>query len=204
MNKLAQTFLKTLFVISCFGGSAFAQTAGTWGNLRLGTASTNIPTTITHGSQLTTSMVGPAALGVPISQLRKTPVNGKRIGTWPTDGLPSWIPNAPYVYNNDPSNHGGIVPSGGMTIDGFAIPGGTWVAQFNDFGNDSIIINGNNDGKSPNLPGIVFRGCRWRGASTAPGYLAVYNNSNTNVWIFYSDAGGLGPQTASITKFHSN
>lgn len=37
MNKSAQTFLKTLFVISCFGGSAFAQTIGTPGVLRLET-----------------------------------------------------------------------------------------------------------------------------------------------------------------------
>ena len=49
-------------------------------------------------------------------------------------------------YNNDPNNHGGIVPAGGATIDGFTVPAGTWVAQFNDFGNDSILINGNNQG----------------------------------------------------------
>jgi hypothetical protein len=80
-----------------------------------------------------------------------------------------------------------------MLIDGFSIPAGTRVAQFNDFGNDSILVAGNNNGTSPTLPGVVFRPCRWRGAITAPGFLNVYANSNTKIWMLYSDAGGLGP-----------
>lgn len=192
MSKSVLVFLKMLFAIYCLGNIAFAATLAPPSNLRLATAKGNFDTTITHGSQLTTSMVGPGGLGVSISQLRKTSANGQRISTWPTDGLPSWIPNAPYIYNNDPSNHGGIVPAGGMTIDGFAVPGGTWVAQFDDFGNEPIIIAGNNNGSTPDLPGIVFRGCRWRGAITAPGYLNLYSGSNIAVFVLYSDAGGLG------------
>lgn len=141
------------------------------------------------------AMVGPAALGVSTSQLRKTAVNGARVGSWPTDFHPwssgGWIPNAPYIYNNDPNNHGGYVPAGGMVIDGFNIPAGVWVSQFNDF-DGSMIINGNSNGQSPDFPGIVYRGCRWRGPNTAPGYLNIYQNSNTNVWVLFSDAGGLG------------
>jgi hypothetical protein len=79
-----------------------------------------------------------------------------------------------------------------MTIDGFAVPGGTWVAQFNDFGDQAIIVAGSNGGRSSNLPGIVFRGSRWRGKSTAPGFLNIYQGSNTNVWVLYCEAGGLG------------
>ena len=156
--------------------------------------------TIAHGSDLTRDMVGPAGLGVSIEQLRPTAVDDERISTWPTDGLPSWIPNAPYVYDDDPANHGGIVPDGGMTIDGFQVPGGTWVVQFDDFGSDSIIVSGDNDGTSPALPGVVFRGCRWRGAVTAPGFLNVYANSHTAVWILFSDAGGLGAEDGDYNE----
>lgn len=154
--------------------------------------------TIAHGEQLSLSDVGPAGLGV--TELEKTAVNDERISTWPTDGLPSWIPDAPYVYDDNPQNHGGVVPAGGMDIDGFQIPGGSWVVQFRDFGSDSIIVSGNNDGTSPDLPGVVFRGCRWRGAITAPGFLNVYANSNTKIWILYSDAGGLGASDADYNE----
>jgi hypothetical protein len=141
-------------------------------------------------------MVGPAALGVPISSLQSVSVNGDRVGSWPTDAHPwdagGWIPNAPYVYNDDPTNHGGYVPAGGMTIDGFLIPAGVWVAQFDNFGNQSMIVDGNNNGASAAFPGIVFRGDSWRGTDTAPGFGNIYANSNTHIWILYSDAGGLG------------
>ena len=139
---------------------------------------------ISHGAQLTRSMVGPKGLGVEHGQLRKTSVAGQRIGIG--SPLPSWIPNTAYAYNNDPANRGGIVSPEGMMIDGFKIPGGTWVAQFNDF-DDQIIING----AAPS-PGIVFRGCRWRGAWAAPGPLNLYAKSKTSVWLLYNEAGGLG------------
>lgn len=164
----------------------------------------HVPTTIAHGSELTHAMVGPAALGVALNQLRPTHLNGSRLGSWPTDDHPwdagGWIPNAPYVYNNDPNNHGGFVPAGGMTIDGFFVPAGTWVAQFDDFGSDSVIVNGDSNGATAPFPGIVFRGCRWRGPITAPGYINIYQNSNTRVWILYSDAGGLGASTSETNE----
>ncbi|HEY5956038.1 MAG TPA: hypothetical protein VIV60_05770 [Polyangiaceae bacterium] len=155
-------------------------------------AGSAVVSTIRHGAELTQGMVGPVGLGVATDQLRKTAVGDERISTWSTDGIPSWIPNSTYIYSNDPTNHGGVVEAGGMTIDGFAIPGGAWVAQFDDFGNESIIISGDNKGTTKPLPGIVFRGCRWRGQSTAPGYLNVYAGSHTNIWVLFSDAGGLG------------
>ena len=120
------TTLALLISSFAFAAPAFAQvTSAQWPN-----------TGITHGSQLTRRWLGMEHLEIATNQLRATAVNGERISTWPTDGLPSWIPNAPYVYNNDPNNHGGIVPAGGMLIDGFQVPAGTWVSQFNDFGND--------------------------------------------------------------------
>jgi len=154
--------------------------------------------TISHGSQLTTSMVGPASLGVAVTALRSTRTGGSNIGTG--GSMPSWIPNAPYVYNNDPSNHGGIVPAGGLTIDGFSVPAGAWVSQFNDFGNDSLFIVGNNGGSTASFPGIVFRGCRWRGPAKAPGYLNTRSGSHTNIWVLFSDAGGLGPADSQYNE----
>lgn len=156
-------------------------------------SSTFVQGTLSHGKDLTRAMVGPAGLGIPTSALRKTAVNGARITTWPTDGLPSWIPNAPYIYDNNPANHGGIVQAGGIVIDGLNVPEGTWVAQFNDF-DEGMLVAGNNDDTSPKLPGIMFRGCRWRGAVKAPGYLNVAKNSNTVIWLLFCEAGGLGPQ----------
>lgn len=190
MNKSAQTFLKTLFVISCFGGSAFAQTVGTPGVLRLGTASTNIiPTTITHGSQLTTSMVGLAGLGITAGQL--VTISGPSGKFWDIQAgmaRPSFVPAGNYVYNNDPNNHGGTVPAGGMVIDGFTVPAGVWVSQFYNFKND-MYIHGTSG------PGILFRGCRFRGTTRAPGWFNIAYNppANTSFWFFYSDFGGLGP-----------
>src|SRR5262249_48880153 len=138
------------------------------------------------------AMVGPIGLGVSTDILRKTWVKGERIGSWPGSSIPSWIPDRPYVLTNDPNNYGGIVPSGGMVIDGFDVPEGVWISQFSDF-DDQIIIYGDSAGQSPAFPGIMFRGYRWRGAMVAPGYLNVYKNSHTRIWVTYSDAGGLGP-----------
>lgn len=156
-------------------------------------------TGIMHGSQLTTSMVGPAALGVSMGQLRKMGnIGDVRLGTFVRDGRPSWIPGTPYVYNNDPNNHGGVVPAGGMIIDGFSVPEGVWVSQFNDFVGQGMVINGDNEGTTSKMPGVVFRGNRWRGAMSAPGFLNVAWGSHTHIWIFYCDAGGLGPADSQM------
>ncbi len=150
---------------------------------------------LTHGSQLTRALVGPEGLGVSTSQLRRVTANWQtdRFGSWPGQALPSWVPNQPYVYNNDPNNHGGIVPAGGMKIDGFDVPAGAVVVQFNDFGASGTIVYGDSNGASPKYPGVVFRGCRWRGPGTAPGFINVYMNSRTKIWMMHNDAGGLGP-----------
>ena len=46
----------------------------------------------------------------------------------------------------------------------------------------------------------MFRGCRWRGATKAPGYLNVASGSNTVVWVLYGDAGGLGPADSQYNE----
>jgi hypothetical protein len=151
--------------------------------------------TITHGEQLTLADVGPWALqGVAKGSETLTTLNStqcaERVSTWPSDGRPSWIPGTDYVYNNNPSNHGGVVPAGGMTIDGYFVPAGTWVAQFYNFSTD-IIISGSNSGTSAAWPGVLFRGCRMRGKYGAPGWFNQNGQATGGIiWITYSDAGG--------------
>lgn len=151
--------------------------------------------TVTHGQQLTLNHVGPWTLqGVAqgsetLSTLTSTQLQ-ERLSTWPSDGRPSWIPGTNYVYNNSPTNYGGIVPAGGMVIDGYNVPAGTWVVQFRNF-TSGVIISGDNSGTSPAFPGVLFRGCRMRGPWGAPGW---YNHNGQShggiIWIMYSDAGG--------------
>ncbi len=160
--------------------------------------------TITHGDQLLVSDVGPWALqGVAKGSeiLSTISSGGERISTWPTDGKPSWIPSTPYVYNNDPNNHGGIVPTGGLTIDGEFVPAGAWVVQFRNF-TDSLIVTGDNGGTSPAWYGVVFRGCRWRMASPSVGM--INNNGQSSpggkIWVLFGDMGGLSSQTADYCE----
>ena len=128
---------------------------------------------VTHGSELTLNSVGPWTLqNVPrgsesLSTLSAGQLS-ERLSTWPTDGRPSWIPGTTYVYNNNPTNYGGLVPAGGMNIDGYNVPAGTWVVQFRNFANGGLIISGDNSGTSGAWPGVLFRGCRMRGGWTAP------------------------------------
>lgn len=146
-------------------------------------------TGLTHGSQLTPAMVGYGALGVTQSQLVADGVPSPDSFWRITVGMPRppFIPAGNYVYNNNASNHGGTVPSGGMLIDGFSVPAGTWVCQFTDFQNTFYV-----EGTSG--PGFVFRGCRFRGASRAPGWFNIVASPApaTSFWLHYSDFGGLG------------
>lgn len=162
---------------------------------RVHQATTVVPpqSSITHGIELTLADVGPWAIqGVAKGSETLTTLdpNGERLSTWPSDGRPSWIPGTTYVYNNNPTNHGGIVPAGGMVIDGYTIPAGTWVCQFYNF-TDGVIISGDNSGTSAAWPGVVFRGCRMRGKYGAPGWFNQNGQSPGGIiWIMYCDAGG--------------
>lgn len=164
------------------GGSANGGSAGTAG----------APGAITNGSQLTINDVGPWALqGVPKGSEQLQTVNPTgRLSLYPSWGRPSWIPGTAYVYNNNPDNHGGVVPAGGMKVDGYSVPGGTWVAQFDNF-TGGVIIEGNVNGQYGSWPGVLFRGDRMRGNWTAPGWFNENSVSNGGIiWVTYSDAGG--------------
>lgn len=161
---------------------------------------------VTHGQELTLNHVGPWTLqGVgkgseALSALNITQLS-ERLSTWPSDGRPSWIPSAAYVYDNNPTNYGGIVPAGGMLIDGYMVPAGTWVVQFRDLSASGVIISGDNGGTSAAWPGVVFRGCRMRGGWTAPGWFNQNAQSPGGViWILYCDAGGVSLATGDYCE----
>lgn len=166
---------------------------------------------IRDGSQLTIGMVGPWALqGVPKGSETLTTLNptqlSERVSTYPGWGRPSWISGGDYVYNNSPSNHGGVVPTGGLIIDGYFVPAGTWVAQFYDCSASVVIIEGDAAGGGAAWPGVMFRGCRMRANWAAPGF-ANHNNIRNNgiTWINYCDAGGLDvlASTVCVSIFES-
>ncbi len=176
--------------------SRFAARLQRVGGRSAGNGSGSIPGgTITHGDELTLSNVGPwtlqgVAKGSETLSTLTTLQLSERLSTWPTDGKPSWIPSTDYVYDNNPSNYGGVVPAGGMIIDGYNVPAGTWVCQFRDLSNGGVIISGDNSGTSAAWPGVVFRGCRMRSTWTAPGWFNQNSQSPGGlIWIMYSDAG---------------
>ena len=91
----------------------------------------------------------------------------------------------PYIYNNHPSNLGGIVPAGGMMIDGWEVPAGTYVFQFMDLSwGGSDILGG--------APSLMFRGCRARGGAGDVGFWTLSDPGYTgNLWFLFCDSGGL-------------
>lgn len=141
---------------------------------------------ITHGEQLMVSDVGPWALqgvtrGGETLQTMATPSRGY----WRVDEPSEFVPSQTYVYNDDPSNHGGIVPAGGMVIDGYTVPAGTYVCQFRRFSADFYA-----QGVSTKL---LFRGCSWRMAGDD--IIMILNDAYSPVgWqccMHYCDMGGI-------------
>ena len=138
---------------------------------------------VTHGDQLTTAHVGPWSLqGVNQGAETVQAVALPSRGYWLMDTPAEWAPTSTYVYNDNPTNRGGVVPAGGMTIDGYTVPAGTVVAQFRDFSAGDFSAQG--QGGS-----YVFRGCRFRSnnidmSSQFNDYTSTYTNR-----LLYCDMG---------------
>jgi hypothetical protein len=102
--------------------------------------------------------------------------------------------STPYVYNNHPSNLGGLVGSD-MVIDGFSISAGTYVFQFMDLSASNCYI------QDP-APDMIFRGCRNRAADdNAPGFWNSPPTGSTyvnDIYFLYCDTGGTGPTALEI------
>ena len=142
------------------------------------------PGGITHGEQLTINDVGPWKLqnvAKGAESLDVVPVPGR--GFWILDTPAEYAPTGAYVANNLASNKGGIVPAGGVTIDGFALPAGTVVCQFRDLSGADF---------SAHVGGTyLFRGCRFRQNGVGdPSQFNDFNATYTN-YLHYCDMGGL-------------
>lgn len=148
------------------------------------------PAGITHGDQLVITDVGPWALqGVAkgSESLDVVPVPGR--GFWMMDTPSEWAPTGTYVLSNAASNKGGIVPVGGLTIDGFAVPAGTVVCQFRDLSGTDFSAQG--QGGS-----YLFRGCRFRQRGVGdPSQFNDFTATYTNR-LHYCDMGGLSAADA--------
>ena len=156
---------------------------------------------ITHGEQLTVAKTGYEALGITRASLPQAGDPSARVSNYPGNTMPDWLLPTPCVHNNDPSNKGGVVPTGGLMIDGFMVPAGTYVVQFLDFSDQQVIVEGTLGGQYGTFAGIMFRGCRWRCASS---YVGMVNENGTNpggkIWFHYCDMGGVGSQTADYCE----
>lgn len=137
---------------------------------------------VSHGSDLTEAHVGYSALGVAQGGLHTTATPGR--GYFRTDTPLEFVPNEEYIPSDDPANHGGIIPSGGLTIDGFDYPAGTYVCQFMDFSGQDFYCSGSNM--------VLFRGCRGRGTSASVGFWNCAVGHSGYIAAHFCDLGGLG------------
>lgn len=142
---------------------------------------------VAHGSDLTVNHVGPWTLqGVAKGSEALTSLTAPGRGYWRFDTPDEFALTSSYVYNNDPSNHGGVVPAGGLTIDGYAIPAGVRVVQFYDFPDGCDFY-----AQGTTLR-VLFRGCRFRW-SAGVGGAGVFNDngaaSGQQIMIHYGDIG---------------
>jgi len=107
-----------------------------------------------------------------------------------------------YAYSNSPANLGGIIPAGGMMIDGYFYAAGTYVFQFMDLSAGGFVFADWSTalgGPAPPIS-VMFRGCRFREAdSGGQGYFgpidATLNNYGYtgNLAFHFCEFGGKGP-----------
>lgn len=154
-------------------------------------------TDITHGEQLVSPLNTGANTGVRpllgaswLSSMETMTVPGR--GYWRSDTPAEFSLSTPYVYDNNPANKGGIVPAGGMVIDGFAYPAGTRVVQFRDFSAADIFVSGSNN--------FLFRGTRHRNNVKAPGNFNCAAGTTAQLAWHFCDMGGLGPSNAQYNE----
>ena len=143
---------------------------------------------ISHGSELTAAMTGPTALGISSWEVMTVPGRGYWRGDIPSE----FSLASDYVYNDTLSNKGGVVPSGGMTIDGYLVPAGVIVVQFRDFSAGDFAMTG--------AQNYLFRGCRFRGPSSAPGYFNCGVGHTGFLRLHYNDFGGLGSASGNFSE----
>lgn len=142
---------------------------------------------VSHGANLTMNNVGPWTLqSVAKGSEVLSSLTGPVRGYWRFDTPDEFAPTSTYTYDNNPSNHGGVVPAGGLTIDGYVVPAGVRVVQFYNF------PNGYDFSAQGTSLKILFRGCRFRWSTGVSG-TGIFNDSTSTaaqqIMVHYSDIG---------------
>lgn len=176
-------------------------------SIRIGT----LPNIITNGDQLTPSILGPWKLqGVPQGSETLGSLTGPGRGFWRFDTPDEFSSSSPWPSNandsnpailNDPTLHSGTVTGAPVTIDGYSIPVGTRIVQFQNFP----------DGYDFYAQGtalkVLFRGCRFRFANGVSG-AGLFNDNGASasqqIMLHYYDMGllSLDPPLASSGLMH--
>lgn len=169
--------------------------------------------TITHGNELLVSDVGPWAIqGVSKgSETLGTSLTGPPRGYWRFDtpdefsSATAWPSNAndanPSVLNN-PTLHSGTVTDSPVTIDGYSIPVGTRIVQF------QLMPDGYDFGAQGTSLKVLFRGCRFRFTNgvTGTGLFNDYTStSSQTVMMHFCDMGllSMDPPNGSESHMHT-
>lgn len=138
-----------------------------------------------HGAELVIENTGPWALQG-VAKGSETLANKTPGGSyWRFDNPDEFAPTGTYVYNNNTTNHGGVVPAGGMTIDGYSVPAGTRVVQFYNFTSGDFYAQGTS-------LKVLFRGCRFRWAVGCDGTGLFNDNGATasqQIMVHFCDIG---------------
>lgn len=151
---------------------------------------------VTHGIQLTINHVGPWTLQSVAkgseTLTSSTPPGGAGHAWSITSPSDYGVPGGNYTYSLSSSNHGGTVPSGGVTVFGVFLPAGTIVCQFMDLSQGDFNCQG--VGGS-----YVFIGCRFRNNDIGQSSQFNDNTATYTNRMFYCDMGSTSSLIADWT-----
>lgn len=160
--------------------------------------------TITHGSQLLTSDVGPWAIqGISKGSETLTSPSGPGRGYWRFDTPDEWSSSTAWPSNandsnpsilNDPTLHYGTVTGSPVTIDGYSIPVGTRIVQWVNWPDGYDFLAQGTSLK------VLFRGCRFRWPAGVGGPGIFNDNTATSsqrIMLHWCDIGYPSSDLAS-------
>lgn len=146
---------------------------------------------VTHGEQLTDAALGPWSLqGVGKGSETLESLSAPARGYWRFDTPDEFAPTSTYTYSDSASNKGGVVPAGGLTIDGYSATAGTRVVQFRDFSATDFYIRGS-------VGSFLFRGCRFRNDAIEGSSHFNDSTATYSMALHFCDMGGTNINTPS-------
>jgi hypothetical protein len=155
------------------------------------------PPAVTNGQDLTPAMTGPWAVQnvAQGSETLGSSLTGPPRGFWRFDTTSEFVPAGVWPASasdsnlsalNNPSLHGGTVTGSPVQIDGYTIPAGTQIVQFQIFPDGFDF-----DAQLTSLV-VLFRGCRFR-FTQGLGGTGLFNDFNSTsgqqIMVHYCDIG---------------